>query len=145
VTYVYPAIWTSPAMTLKLVGAGSQYASAAKDVEGQWLDGAKNYTLHVDSNVPAKNFWSVMVYDAINRSTINTDKYKAGLDSYGDLKKNSDGSIDLYFGPKAPEGKESNWVKTLDDRGFFIYFRWFGPMQEYFDQTWQLNDLVKLN
>ena len=68
----------------------------------------------------------------------------AGLDSYGDLQKNSDGSIDLYFGPKAPEGKKSNWIKTLDDRGFFMYFRWYGPTQEYFDQSWQLNDVKEV-
>ena len=144
VTYVYPACWTSPGMTLEVVGAGSQYASATKDANGKWLDGAKNYSLHLDPNIPAKNFWSVMVYDAISRSMVNTDQKMAGLDSYGDLQKNSDGSIDLYFGPKAPEGKKSNWIKTLDDRGFFLYFRWYGPTQEFFDQSWQLNDIIEV-
>src|SRR5262249_213844 len=105
-----------------------------------WLDGAKNYTLHIDPNVPAKDFWSITVYDAVTRSMIDTDQRKAGLDTYGNLAKNADGSIDLYFGPDKP-AQASNWIKTPPDRGFFLYFRAYGPLQPFFDQTWALNDI----
>jgi hypothetical protein len=144
VTFAYPAEFTSPAMTLKIVGGGSQYAAVARDADRQWLDGARNYRLHLDPDIPVKNFWSTMVYDAVTRSQIDTDQGMAGLDSYSDLKKNPDGSLDLYFGPRAPGGKETNWIKTRKDRGFFLYFRWYGPTQPYFDKTWKLNDVEKI-
>jgi hypothetical protein len=126
---------------LQIVGAGSQYAGTARDADGQWLDGAQDYTLRLEPNIPAKNFWSVMLYDAVTRSMIDTDQGAAGLDSYGALKKNTDGSIDIHFGPTAPAAKASNWIKTRKDRGFFLYFRWYGPTEAYFDQSWQLNDV----
>ena len=144
VTYAYPAEWTSPAMTLKIVGGGSQYALAARDADSEWLDGAFNYTLHLEPNIPVVNFWSVIVYDAVTRSQIDTDHGTAGVDSYGDLIENAGGSIDLYFGPDVPQGLESNWTKTREDRGFFLLFRWYGPTEPYFDQSWQLNDVEKI-
>ncbi len=144
VTFAYPAEWSSPAVTLKIIGAGSQYALSARDADGEWLDGALNYTLHLEPNIPVVNFWSVMAYDAVTRSQIDTDQGTAGVDSYGDLIENADGSIDLYFGPRAPRGKETNWIKTREDRGFFFLFRWYGPTEPYFDQSWQLNDVEKV-
>ena len=132
-------------MTLEIVGGGSQYASTTRDADGEWLDGALNYTLHLDPDIPIVNFWSVMAYDAVARSQIDTDQGRAGVDSYGDLVENADGSIDLYFGPEAPPGRETNWIKTREDRGFFLYFRWYGPTEAYFDQSWQLNDVRRVN
>jgi Protein of unknown function (DUF1214) len=63
----------------------------------------------------------------------------ASLNSYGNLQR-SDGSIDLYFGPSTPNDKQ-NWIKTRPERGFFLYFRAYGPLQPFFDQTWKLNDV----
>ena len=57
---------------------------------------------------------------------------------------NSDGSVDVYFGPKAPAGKEKNWVPTNPDKGFFLVFRFYGPLEGYIDKTWVLNDLELL-
>lgn len=75
---------------------------------------------------------------------IDTDQNLSGRDSYQKLKTNADGSVDLYFGPTAPAGNESNWVKTKPGTGFFLYFRWYGPLQPYFDKSWKLPDVVKL-
>jgi len=56
-----------------------------------------------------------------------------------DILKNDDGSVGLYFGPNpAPRKPESNWIKTLPNKGWFIYFRLYGPTQAYFDKTWVL-------
>ena len=131
-------------MTLKIVGGGSQYALTARDADGEWLDGALNYTLRLEPDIPIVNFWSVMMYDAVTRSQIDTDQGTAGVDSYGDPIENADGSIDLYFGPESPQGFESNWIKTREDRGFFFLFRWYGPTDPYFDQSWQLNDVRRV-
>ena len=58
---------------------------------------------------------------------------------------NADGSVDVYFGPEAPQGQESNWIKTDPDEGFFVVFRFYGPLEGYIEKTWVLNDfeLVK--
>ena len=61
-----------------------------------------------------------------------------------DLRKNADGSIDLYIGEKAPKGFESNLIKTNPDKGWFAIFRFYGPTEAYYDKSWQLNDIEKI-
>lgn len=142
--YTFEAITVAAGMIKPIVGAGSQYMSAAKDAKGEWLDGGKSYRLQVPAEVPVKDFWSLTVYDNLTRSMVKTDTSKAAISSYDALKKNPDGSIDLYFGPSAPVGHESNWVKTAPDKGWFAYFRWYGPTQAFFDKTWKLPDIQAL-
>ena len=142
VTYSHQAMFTAEGMVKKVVGAGSKYLAAYKDGDGNWLDGGQSYSLHVNPNVPVEDFWSVMVYDAETRSMIVNDQVP-GRDSNAKLKTNTDGSVDLYFGPTAPEGLESNWVKTMPGEGFFLYFRLYGPKKEFFDLSWTLDDLKK--
>ncbi len=139
--YTFEAITMAEGMVKALVGAGSQYMSAAKDSTGAWLHGANAYRLHVPANVPVKEFWSVTVYDNMTRSMIQTDTNKAAVSSYDKLKTNPDGSIDLYFGPQAPHGDETNWVKTAPGKGWFTYFRWYSPTQAFFDKSWKLPDI----
>lgn len=142
VTYSHQAMFTAEGMVQKLVGVGSQYLAAYKDGDGNWLDGSHSYSLHVNPDVPVEDFWSVMVYNAETRSMIVNDQVP-GLDSNQKLETNPDGSVDLYFGPTAPKGLESNWVKTLPGEGFFLYFRFYGPKKEFFDLSWVLDDLKK--
>ena len=61
-----------------------------------------------------------------------------------ELQKNDDGSVDIYFGPKAPAGKESNWVPTSADGKFEVLFRLYGPEKPLFDKTWKLPDIEKV-
>lgn len=143
ITYTYQACFTADAMVMKLVDAGSQYLACYKDADSNWLDGSHTYKLTLPKDIPVKQFWSLMVYSSDTRSMIVNDTHNAGIDSYGELKTNTDGSIDLYLGPKAPEGFESNWVQSNPGEGFFLYFRFYGPTQEFFDKTWVIGDLVK--
>jgi hypothetical protein len=139
--YTFEAFSVAAGMIKPIVGAGSQYMSTARDKSGAWLNGGKNYRLRVPANVPVKEFWSVTVYDNMTRSMIQTDTNKAGLDSHQKLQVNADASVDLFFGPAAPAGLESNWVKTIAGKGWFTYFRWYGPTKEFFDKTWTLPDI----
>ena len=139
--YTFEAITMAEGMVKQLIGAGSQYMSAAKDKTGAWLDGGKDYRLRVPANVPVKEFWSVTVYDNMTRSMVQTDAKKAALSSYDKLTTNPDGSIDLYFGPQAPHVGETNWIKTSPGKGWFTYFRWYGPTQAFFDKSWKLKDI----
>jgi hypothetical protein len=139
--YTFEAITVAKGMIEPIVGAGSQYLSAAKDAHGRWLSGGSPYRLHIPANVPVANFWSVTVYDNMTRSMVRTDTNKAALSSYDALQTNDDGSIDLWFGPSAPAGKASNWIATLPGKGWFTYFRWYGPTEAIFDKSWRLPDI----
>jgi hypothetical protein len=59
------------------------------------------------------------------------------------MKQNGDGSVDLYFGPKAPAGFEKNWVTTAG-KNFFLIFRLYGPEKALFDKTWRLPEVEKV-
>ena len=88
--------------------------------------------------MPAKNFWSVVVYDPQTRSELQTGQpYPSKNNQTGDLTENDDGSIDLYFGPKPPEGFESNWTQTVPGKGWFTLLRLYGPLEPWFDQSWR--------
>jgi hypothetical protein len=138
--YTFEAITVAQGMVKQIVGAGSQYMSDAKDNDGNWLNGGNDYTLHVPPNAPAKEFWAVTVYDVMTRSMIKTDTMRAGVSSQDKLQTNKDGSVDIHFGPQAPKGG-GNWIKTLPGRGWFAYFRWYGPTEHFFDKTWTLPDI----
>ncbi|WP_447981728.1 DUF1254 domain-containing protein [Achromobacter kerstersii] len=137
----YMAAGNSPAMMEKNVGQGSQYLWTYRDAEGNFLDGAKTYRLHILPKIPANNFWSVVVYDSLSRSELqNGDRYPS-VSSYIKPKVNPDGSIDIHFGPDAPK-PATNWIKTVPGKGWFPIFRFYGPAQPYFDKTWKLEDIV---
>lgn len=91
--------------------------------------------------MPAKDFWSVVVYDTQTRSMLQTDQPFPSLSSEKQLDVNADGSVDVYFGPRAPAGKERNWVQTIPGKSWLTIFRLYGPLQPWFDKTWKLNDI----
>jgi len=96
--------------------------------------------------VPANEFWSFVVYDNQTRSMLQTDQQFPSVSSAREgVQKNVDGSYDVYFGPTAPEGKESNWVQTIPGKGWNTILRLYGPLQPWFDKTWRPGDpeLVK--
>ena len=136
--FFYLATGITPAMTTKMVGAGSQYAGNATDKNGNYLDGSKLYLLHLPPNVPAANFWSVTVYDTQTRSELQTDQTFPVINSTrSGVVKNKDGSVDLYFGPHAPMGHETNWVQTIPGKAWFVLLRLYSPLEPWFDKTWR--------
>jgi len=137
----YQAIVVSPNLISTTPGAGTAYLTSFRDKSGAYLDGARNYRLHVPANPPVKRFWAVTAYDPATRGLLdaggNTNKSVGSLDN---PQANADGSVDVFFGPKAPKGKEKNWVPTNPDKGFFVVFRFYGPLEGYIEKTWVLND-----
>jgi hypothetical protein len=138
--WFFQAVAASPAMFRRDPGAGSLYWLGLGDRGGVYLDGGNAYKLTVPLPVPAKLFWSVTVYDAETRSQIQTDQAKAALRSLFELKDVSGDSIDLYFGPTAPAGQEGRWIKTIPGKGWFVYFRIYGPEHPAFDGSWKPGD-----
>jgi hypothetical protein len=145
--FAYIAIGMSPAMVEKHVGTGSQYLWTPRDANGAFLDGGKRYRLHVPPDIPAKNFWSVVAYDADSRSILRSDQPFPSVSSYTRPATNPDGSIDIHFGPDAPAGTESgsrNWIQTTPAKGWFVLFRFYGPLEPFFDQSWKPGDIVEV-
>jgi hypothetical protein len=122
------------------LGAATFYLATYVDAQGSKLRGENTYRLHVPANVPAKQFWAVTLYDLETCSFIR-DVASVGLDSYDQkMHRNGDGSVDLYFAPKAPSGQEANWIPTMPGRGYFPWFRFYGPDKSLFDKYWKLPD-----
>ena len=144
-SYYFLGYGASAAIGKPAVGAGSIYWSAFRDGTGASLDGGKTYKLRVPGPVPGKLFWSHTVYDINTRTLIATDQDRAAVRSHMDNPQaNADGSYDLYFGPKAPKGKENMWIKTIPGKGWFSMLRIYGPTAGAFDGTWKLDDIVEI-
>ena len=139
------ATGVTPAMATKTVGVGSQYLCTHTDGAGTPLDGAKTYRLRVPAKVPARQFWSFIVYDSGSRSMMATSQRFPAISSYDTFEANADGSVDLYIGPKAPKGKERNWIATDSAKGWTGIFRIYGPEQPFYDQSWKLSDLERID
>jgi hypothetical protein len=140
--FFYTGWGITPAMAHKMVGMGSQYATAEHDADGHYLDGAKSYRLHLPPNIPAKDFWSVIVYDPQTRSMLQTDQRFPSINSQReDLMVNPDGSVDISFGPEPPPGRKANWLQTIPGKGWFVWLRLYGPLESWFDQTWRPSEI----
>jgi hypothetical protein len=133
--WFYEAIAASYVMITKTPGVGSIYLETYRDKDGDWLDGGKSYRLRVAPNPPMQQFWAVSVYDIDTRTLFRNKTQKAEVSSNAkELQKSADGSVDVYFGPQAPSGKESNWVQTVTGKFWFPYFRLYAPTEAYFDR-----------
>jgi hypothetical protein len=135
-TYAYIAI--------KRLGAGQFYTIAIRDKDGQAYDGSKTYRLTVPPNVPVAQYWSVTAYDRETHALIKNMSRASRASNAADLQKNADGSVDLYFGPAAPAGKEANWVPTDPARKFELMARFYAPKKEFFEKKWILPDAEKV-
>lgn len=141
--WFYEAVTNDIAMHGQETGWGQVYMATYQDHDGDWLDGGINYVLHLPPNVPAEAFWSMTLYDVDTRCIIKNEQQIADRSSRMDLLVNEDGSVDLYFGPDAPAGKEQNWIPTVAGKAWFPYFRLYSPKREFLDKSWVLPDIEK--
>lgn len=127
----------------KYLGGGTFYLTGIRDSQGELFNGKDTYKLNVPKDTPAKDFWSVIVYSMKTKGFVQ-DAPRVGLSSRNadTMKVNKDGSYDVYFSPKAPVGKEANWIPTGED--FFLLFRLYGPESKDFYKTWSLGDVMKV-
>ncbi len=127
----------------KHLGAGQFYLMTIKDKDGRFLDGRNTYHLAVPAKAPVKLYWSATVYDRATHALIRNLPWSSRSSQTPGLQKNPDGSVDLYFAPRAPAGKDSNWVPTSAGGHFEVLFRFYGPDKALFDKTWRLPDIEK--
>jgi hypothetical protein len=115
------------------------------DSRGRLLEGGKKYKLHLPSDIPATEFWSIIVYDSISRLIIHTDQsWPSVFSNNKNLIYNTDGSVDAWFGPDYVEGKENNWVKTIPGVQWYMVLRLYYAGKKWFDNTWRPGEIEEL-
>ena len=134
----------SPGMVSMTPGKGAFYMIAFKDSAGDWLNGQDSYKLHLPPNIPAALFWSVTLYEAENASGLDNGQPFPSLGKLNKPAINADGSIDLYLGPKGPDGKEGNWLATPPGRGYFAILRLYAPTEPAINMSWKPGDIEKV-
>jgi hypothetical protein len=140
--FYFNAGGVTPAMAVTRAGAGSDYALAFLDAQKKPFDGSKTYKLHLPPNVPVNNFWAVTLYDTQTRSQLQTSQQFPTVGSLTDgMKKNDDGSYDVFFGPKAPKGKEGKWLATIPGKSWFTILRMYGPLGPWINKTWRPSEI----
>jgi hypothetical protein len=136
----------TPAMIMRLPETGSQYLAAFVDSKGEYLDGARTYKVMLPPNIPARAFWSIIVYDNQTRSMLQTpQRYpRAGSQSYPGTAAtaNPDGSTTIYFGPNKPAGvSDGNWIQTDPGKGWNTLLRLYSPLEPFFTKQWRPSEI----
>jgi hypothetical protein len=126
---------------IKRLGTAQFYLIAIKDKNGQAFDGGTTYRLTVPPNAPVKQYWSATAYDRETHALIRDMPRASRSSQVSELQRNTDGSVDIYFGPQPLPGKEANWVPTQPGRQFEVMFRLYGPEKAFFDKQWVLPDI----
>jgi hypothetical protein len=129
---------------IKRLGQGQFYMISIKDKDGDSYEGGRSYCLTVPANAPVEQYWSVTAYDRETHALIKNVARASRASNSSEVKRNADGSVDLYFGPRAPAGKESNWLPTDPARKFELMLRLYAPTKALFDKTWTLGDVQKM-
>jgi hypothetical protein len=143
-SYTHEAYSMSKAMKAEIVGAGSKYLAAYEDNDGDWLNSAYDYSLKVPANVPAELFWSLTGYNGKTRAMVYTDVKE--INSRMDLYENSDGTTDVYLSSQCENTPHpENCISTKGQGDIFVYFRWYSPTKEFFDKSWVLPNIGKMN
>lgn len=141
---IAPFFWANY-LPIKL-GGQQLYLMGLRDSKGELLSGQAKYRLRVPADVPVDKFWSAIVYSMKTKSFIPNPKNQVGLDSYdlSKLRRNADGSVDIYFGTEPPAGFESNWLPSAGE-DFFLIFRFYGPQKSVYERSWRLPDVERID
>jgi hypothetical protein len=149
ITWFYEAVTSTEGMVNPVVGKGQVYMTTKRDSKGSLFRADRTYRLHVPKDVPVAQFWALTLYSENTRRPYDNGGAEARSVDLGsklkDLKRNADGSVDLFIGAKAPAGFESNFMKTVGEDGWFVYFRLYAPLQPFFDKTFSLADFEMID
>jgi hypothetical protein len=139
------AAYTIAFFSAKHVGESQYYLMTTLDRDGQLLEGGASYRLNVPANVPANQYWSMTVYNRETHTFIRHARWVGRSSQTPGLQVNADGSVDLFFGPAAPAGREANWIPTDPEGRFEVLARFYGPEKPLFDKTWKLPDIERVD
>lgn len=135
---------SAPAMTMHTTGAGSKYPFTVRDKDGNFLNGGNTYKMRLPAGIPAELFWAVTAYNITDGTMPEAAQLMPSTNSYYDIPKQADGSIEIWFGPSKPDGVvDAAFVQTVSGRNFLATVRLYGTGDGFYDQTWRPDDLVK--
>jgi hypothetical protein len=118
------------------------YPTSETAADGKPYSGANKYVMHFDKGQtpPVNGFWSLTMYNA-EYFFVDNPLNRYTLSARNKLKKNSDGSVDLYVQNENPgKGKESNWLPAPSDK-FVLMLRMYWPKESppsILDDTWKI-------
>lgn len=146
---VYPtddrgAFYSFAYSSVKHLGSGQFYLVAVRDRNGQPFECGATYRLTVPAKAPVQLYWAATAYDRATHGLIRDQKWSTRSSTTRDLQKNADGSVDIFFGPTPPAGKDSNWIPTQAGRGWEVMMRFYGPEKPLFEKTWRLPDVERV-
>jgi hypothetical protein len=130
-----------------LIGLGANlpadavYPSTFVDGDGKPLNGVNRYVLHFDKGQtpPVNAFWSITMYNA-DSFFVDNPINRYAISSWMPLRKNSDGSIDIYIQRESPgKGKGANWLPAAEGE-FNLTMRIYWPNDKapsILDGTWK--------
>jgi hypothetical protein len=137
-------LYTYGYVAIKRPGTGQFYLISIRDGDGHPFEGGKTYRLRVPTNAPVEQYWSVTAYDRQTHALIRNMSRASRSSQIREMQRNPDGSLDVYFGPAAPKGKETNWVPTDPQRDFELMFRVYAPKKEFFEKKWKLPNVERI-
>jgi hypothetical protein len=144
-SYFQIAFSSASAMVMRTLGAGSKYPFTTKDAKGEFLNGSNTYKLRLPPHPPAALFWAVTAYNITDGTMTETPQLLPSINGFNMVATNSDGSVDLWFGPSKPaNAPESNFIQTVSGRNFLVALRLYGTGVEFFDQTWKPDDVMQV-
>ena len=146
--YIYRAI-------VALMGLGAlpvaeaMYTKAAGDDGAGLFNGDGLYRFSLPAQLPLDGFWSLSMYEAtpdgqffFTDNPIN--RYAIGDRTPG-LKRNADGSLDLWIGRTDPGGERSaNWLPAPKSGPFALYLRTYLPRAELLDGRFRFKPVEKV-
>lgn len=135
-------LYTYGYIAIKRLGTAQFYMLATRDADGNPFEGGRTYRLNVPPNAPIEQYWSVTAYDRQTHALIRNMSRASRSSQIAEMQQNADRSIDVYFAPRAPADKESNWVPTDPKRRFELLFRVYAPTKAFFDKKWVLPDVA---
>lgn len=120
------------------------YPNCTADINGNPLDGSKNYHIHFDADQlpPVNAFWSLTAYNA-DEFLVENELNRFALGDRDDLTYNSDGSLDLYIQATRPAAAQlSNWLPIPESGPFSLTMRLYWPKQVVLDGQWNIPFVV---
>jgi hypothetical protein len=132
--FFFYATGITPAMAIQRVGAGSAYARGVRGRE-ESADGSKTYKLHLPPSIPAKQFWSLVLYDT---NALDAADAPAVSEHQQPEKRRGDQPRHVcryLLRADAAVGQGKQLVQTWPGKGWTVILRLYGPLQPFFDKT----------
>jgi hypothetical protein len=119
----------------------------ARSPEGKLFDGDGLFRLTLPADVPVAGFWSLTMYEATPEGqfflTENPIKRYAIGDRTPTLKRNADGSLDIWIGRADPGGdRTANWLPAPAKGPFSMTLRAYLPGAELLDGRFRFPPVV---